>query len=58
MLTFMITPPSFLYITHIGTYLNCDDWKLCIINGCNILVPLYILILKMIGVIFKNVNMH
>ena len=38
--------------------LNCDDWKLRIINGCNILVPLYILTLKMIGVIFENVNMH
>ena len=38
--------------------LNCDDWKLCIINGCNILVPLYILTLEMIGVIFENVNMH
>ena len=38
--------------------LNCDDWKLCIINSYNILVPLYILTLKMIGVIFENVNMH
>ena len=38
--------------------LNCDDWKLCIINSRNILVPLYILTLKMIGVILKNVNMH
>lgn len=38
--------------------LNCDDWKLCIINSCNILVPLYILTLKMINVIFEKVNMH
>lgn len=38
--------------------LNCDDWELCIINGCNILVLLYILTLKMINVIFENVNMH
>ena len=38
--------------------LNCDDWELCIINSCNILVPLYILTGKMINVIFKKVNMH
>lgn len=38
--------------------LNCDDWELCTINSCNILVHLYILTLKMINAIFKNVTIH